>query len=50
MDECMDDCCCLVCKQSFSEPADNEDEYDKLWCSLYKKYVAEDDGCGDWNC
>jgi hypothetical protein len=41
--------CCLACKQSFSEPAKRDGEFDKLYCVVCEQYVLEDEVCDEFN-
>jgi hypothetical protein len=45
----MDDRCCLTCKQSFSEPGENEEDDERLFCMTCQKYVVEDGVCEKYN-
>jgi hypothetical protein len=41
---------CLACAASFSEPAENDGDPDKLFCQERGEYVAEDGYCDEFNC
>lgn len=47
MCELMDDRCCLTCNLSMNEE-DFIIEEDRLYCSMRKEYVAEDDYCNKY--
>jgi hypothetical protein len=41
---------CLACACSFSEPAENDGDPDKLFCQEFREYVAENGYCDEFNC
>lgn len=48
MCELMDDICCITCRLSMSEESKSIDEDDKLYCTVNKMYVAEDEYCSKY--
>ena len=40
---------CLACGYSMSEPAENGEEFDYLYCVIWQTYVEEDGCCEDFN-
>lgn len=40
---------CLACSNSMSEPAENDEDSDKLYCVVKQAYVTEDGFCDDYN-
>ena len=41
---------CLSCGHSFSEPAQDENEFDLLHCTIQdEKVVDEENYCDEWN-